>query len=111
MPATRIPILFSQWKAGASGGAIIGPDQSQAGNPLTDLIPVNGAHKFGMQIIIDNNGGGFTTLVVALQGSMDGVTFMSTALLTWTSASQSSGDIVWVADKPVWFVQANITTY
>jgi len=51
---------------------------------------------------------GAASLVVTLQGSVDGVDWFT--LATWTLGTQANGDIVWATGKPVCLVRANIVT-
>jgi hypothetical protein len=62
-------------------------------------------HKFGFQV---STTGSPTSVVCALQGSIDGTNWFT--LATWNSATQSNGDIVFAIDVPVGHVRANLTT-
>lgn len=61
---------------------------------------------FGLQVTVT---GAPTAAVVDLEGSLDGSTW--DAIGTWSiGAGQASGDIVFVVDRPVLHVRANLTT-
>lgn len=71
-----------------------------AGGEL-DLKVVRG--KFGLQV---THTGAPTACVVALQGTIDGTNWFT--LGSWSTLT--SGDIVFITDKPVLKVRANLTT-
>lgn len=64
-----------------------------------------GHAKFGLQV---KHTGSPTSVVVSLEASVNGTDWFS--LGTWDSASQGNGDIVFVVDRPVIHIRANLTT-
>ena len=76
-------------------------------NAVSSLICVQGFRTFGLQVVLS----GSPTAVVKILGSNDGVTLTATELGKWDSGSQSAGDIIWVVDKPVQFIELKLTTF
>lgn len=70
-------------------------------------VSVAGSTKFGLQVV---TAGTITTMIVVLQGTIDGTNWFTIG--TWDKAAPlTSGDIVFVTDKPVSQVRANCTTF
>ena len=66
-----------------------------------------GCKSYGIQVVL---GGTVvaTGCVVVVQGTLDGTNYFTIG--TWTLASQSDKDIVFIIDKPCQKIRANCTT-
>lgn len=71
--------------------------------PIRFLGPNRGVYSLQVK-----QTGGATGVVVTLDGSNNGTDFFTIG--TWTLASQSNNDIIFVVDKPIAYAQANLTT-
>jgi hypothetical protein len=78
-----------------------GATATGAGTP----IPVGGARTYGIQV---RHTGGPASAVIVLEGTINGEDYFT--LGTWDSSTNASGDIVWIVDKPVAMIRANLGT-
>ena len=74
-------------------------------------FPTSGCCKFGIQVVL---AGSPATAVATLEGTLDTDNDDTknhwVTLVTWDVGSQTSGDILFVVDKPVAKIRANCTT-
>ncbi len=83
------------------------------GNGAGVGFDVQGCEDFGLQVVYT---GGSPTVSVTLEGTIDPPTITDAnakwfTLITWSSGSQSSGDILFATGKPVRRVRANLGTF